>query len=167
MKKLIATLLAVIYMLTFWGCVATESVSETQKPSSSTKPMETIENSTPLCSSIRLSYHGNKNNSVLIEDENVCSKLMSFISKSGGTQGESTKGYYGAPYTLTIYYEGEQEPLVFSVWSSGQYSTSKHKDNEGYPFFYNDDISDMYKYLEEKYPDEFWYPITTDNSQGK
>ena len=126
-----------------------------------------VDNSTPICSSIRLSYHGNKNNSVLIEDENVCSELMSFILKSGGTQGESTKGYYGVPYTLTIYYEGEQEPLDFSVWSSGQYSTSKHKDNEGYQFFYNDDISDLYKYLEEKYPDEFWYPITTDNSQSK
>ena len=172
MKKLMATILAVICALSFFGCATglengTQPINTVQENlldtngSVATEPSDTTNNiSMPLYSTINLSYAGNKDNSITIEDKSVCSDLMAFISQADGTQGESTQGYYGAPYILTIYFEGEKEPLRFTVWDKGQYSTSKHRDNEGYEFFFNDDISDLYKYLEEKYPDEFWYGDT-------
>ena len=122
-----------------------------------------VESTSAICTRINLSYCANKDNSIMIEDAATCSELMAFISKADGMQGESTKGHYGAPYTLTLYFEGE-EPLSFTVWNNGQYSTSKHRDNEGYEFFFNDDISDLYKYLEEKYPVEFWCPDMVDKA---
>ena len=174
MKKLIAFVLAFVCIVSLFGCVAAGRENETQKPNTvqeslldtngnaPTEPSDNI--SAPLCSAINLSYHGNKDNSIWIDDKRVCSELMAFIAKADGVQGASTKGYYGAPYSLTIYFEGKEEPLSFTVWDSGQYSTSEHKDDEGYEFFFNDDISDLYKYLEEKYPDEFWYPDMIDKA---
>jgi len=114
------------------------------------------------CTGINLSYCGNKDNSIMIEDAATCSELMAFIEKAGGERGASTKGCYGAVYTLTVSLEGEKEPLRFSLWNDGTYSTSRHTDSEGYDYFYNGDISDFYQYLEEKYPAEFWYPDMTD-----
>ena len=111
---------------------------------------------------INLSYCGNKDNSIMIEDAATCSKLMAFIEKAGGEQGASTKGCYGAVYTLTVSLEGEKEPLRFSLWNDGTYSTSRHTDSEGYDYFFNGDVSDLYQYLEENYPTEFWYPDMTD-----
>ena len=111
---------------------------------------------------INLSYCGNKDNSIMIEDAAACAELMAFIKKAGGERGASTKGCYGAVYTLTVSLEGEKEPLRFSLWNDGTYSTSRHTDSEGYDYFYNGDISDFYQYLEEKYPAEFWYPDMTD-----
>lgn len=120
-------------------------------------------NDTPVCSRINLCYHGNKDASITIEDAGICSELMTLITKADGTQGESSKGYYGVPYTLTIYFEGNEAPFVFCLWSDSQYSTSEQRDAEGYQYFFNDDLSDLYQYLEEKYPDEFWY---SNNSQS-
>ena len=110
-----------------------------------------------VCSRIDLCYHGNKATSIMIEDERICQELMAFIAKADGTREGSSKGYYGVPYTLTIYFEESNDPLVFYLWSDTRYSTSEQTDAEGYPYFFKDDLSELYQYLEERYPDEFWY----------
>lgn len=171
MKKLIAFVLTIVCVLGLVGCSNTSSndttsATETTIPTNTTQE-QTEDLSVPSYTTIKLSYHGNKENSILIEDKSICSKLMDFVLKADGEKGESTKGYYGVPYTITICFEGEKEPLIFSVWSSEQYSTSKHIDSEGYAYFFNDDISDLYKYLEENYPDEFWYSTTADGVQDE
>lgn len=177
MKKLMALVLAVVCVVSLFGCAAAGHENEIQTPNAPQEDLlannrntssETTENpdasANVICSRIQLSYHANKDTAIMIEDTIVCSELMGYISKAAGTRGESTKGYYGAPYKLTIYVEGKEEPLGFTVWDCGQYSTSEYKDDEGYEFFFNDDISDLYKYLEEKYPDEFWYPDMIDKA---
>ena len=154
MKQTLSMLIALLLCLfAFASC---DNVSFQNDDSQTT-------NDTPVCSRINLCYHGNKDTSITIEDAGICSELMTLITKADGTQGESSKGYYGVPYTLTIYFEGNEPPLVFCLWSDSQYSTSEQRDAEGYQYFFNDDLSDLYQYLEEKYPDEFWY---SNNSQS-
>ena len=162
MKKLIALVLAWVCVLGLVGCYASDtnnSISQTTETAE-----ENIDTDILICTRIDLSYCGNKNTSISIKDDGACSDLMAFISKANGTQEDSSKGYYGVPYTLTIYFDGVEDPLIFMLWNEMQYSTSEHIDGEGYPYFFSDDLSDMWKYLEEKYPDEFWYAdIAADN----
>ena len=163
MKKLFALILTLVLIFSLCAC------NNSQLPSDKNQQIQSTDNQqhqkdTPVCSSINLCYHGNKNTSVTIEDDTICSELIAFITRADGTKGESSKGYYGVPYTLTIYFEENEEPLIFCLWSESQYSTSQQKDAEGYQYFFKDDLSDLYQYLEEKYPDEFWYPdVNLDN----
>ena len=162
MKKLIALALALVCALALVGCnVSNANNSISQKTDTSE---ETIYTDTPVCSRINLCYHGNLATSITIEDDSICSQLMALITQADGTREGSSKGYYGVPYTLTIYFEEDEDPLVFCLWSDTQYSTSKQRDAEGYQYLFSDDLSDLYQYLEERYPDEFWYDdITSDN----
>ena len=145
MKKMIAFVLALVCALGLVGCY-------------------TAKTDTLICSRIDLCYHGNKDTSITIEDDRICSELMDLITKADGTREGSSKGYYGVPYTLTIYFEESKDPLVFCLWGDTQYSTSEQIDAEGYQYLFNDDLSDLYQYLEERYPDEFWHAdITSDN----
>ena len=106
---------------------------------------------------IVLRYHGNPYNAITIYDEEECNLLYGYTSRAGGDRGESTRGYYGVPFTLDIYLIGSSEPITFCLWSEDSYSTPKDKDEYGYHYFYHDDLSEMFDYLEKKYPDEFWY----------
>ncbi len=106
---------------------------------------------------IVLRYHGNSYNAITIYDEEECNLLYGYTSRAGGERGESTRGCYGIPYTLDIYLIGSSEPMTFCLWSEDSYSTPKDKDEYGYHYFYHDDLSEMFDYLEKKYPDEFWY----------
>ena len=156
MKKVITLVLALLSLVSLCACYATDT--DDSIPQTTDNSEENTYTDIQICSKIELSYFGNKDNSITIEDEGVCSDLMAFISKADGTKEESSKGYYGAPYNLTIYFDGEEAPLEFVVWDKMLYSTSEHKDDEGYHYLFSDDLSDMWQYLEEKYPDEFWYP---------
>ena len=138
MKKMIAFVLVLVCALCLGGC-------------------DTAKTDALVCSRIDLCYHGNKDTSIMIEDDTVCQELMAFIAKADGTREGSSKGYYGVPYTLTIFFEESQESLAFYLWSDTRYSTSEQTDAEGYPYLFKDDLSDLYQYLEENYPDEFWY----------
>ena len=164
MKKLIALVLVLVCVLGLAGCYASDTnncISQTTDTAE-----ENIDTDILVCTRIDLSYCGNKDNSISIEDDGVCSDLMAFISKANGTQEGSSKGYYGVPYTLTIYFDGVEDPLVFMLWNEMQYSTSEHIDGEGYPYLFSDDLSDMWQYLVAKYPDEFWYAdIAADSAQ--
>lgn len=157
MKKIFALILALILIFSLCACDNSQLHSDDNQQTQSTDNQQ-HQKDTPICSSINLCYHGNRKASITIEDDTICSELMAFITKADGTQGESTKGYYGVPYTLTIYFDENECPLTFCLWSESQYSTSQQKDSEGYQYFFNDDVSALYQYLEEKYPCEFWYP---------
>lgn len=150
MKKLIALVLVIVCTLSLFACAAKEN-DEQENPK--------------ICSKIRLIYHGNSSNDIMIEDSVTCSELMGFISKAGGTEKGSTKGNYGVPYTLVVYFDGEEKPLSFMLWSDKLYSTRDHIDSEGYPIFFEDDLSDMYQYLTDKYPEDFWYGETEHTHQ--
>ena len=76
---------------------------------------------------IELIYHGNPNNFHTISDEPTCSLLFEMISQADGTRGESTKGHYGVPYGLRVYFEGEEECFFFSLWNKTTYSTNMLK----------------------------------------
>ena len=106
---------------------------------------------------VRLTYMGNKKRSITIEDKYECLRLLAFMADADGTQEESSKGHYGVPYTLEVYFGDGEAPLIFYLWSKTQYSTSRHTDSSGYPILYNDDLTDFYQYLERNYPDDFWY----------
>lgn len=108
---------------------------------------------------IELSYHGNSENILTIDNPDEYTKLLNYILQAmeTGTQGESTHGYYGVPYGLTVYRNGEKW-LEFSLWSETQYSTSQHKDDAGYEYFYNADLTELFAYLENQYGSaDFWY----------
>lgn len=104
---------------------------------------------------IELSYMGDKQRVIPFYEGERYEFLLNAISAAGGTKGESTKGYYGIPYTLTVY-TAEGESYVFHLWSETQYSTSKHTDSEGYPYFFYDDLSKLYKYLDGNFSEDYW-----------
>lgn len=112
------------------------------------------------CKLIELCYQGNRLNPLPIDDPGICNYLTEQVlsAQENGKQGESTKGYYGPLYSMDIYWEGRDEPLSFTLWDDGLYSTSEHRDSEGYTYFYKADLSRLLAFLEKNYPVETWYP---------
>lgn len=107
---------------------------------------------------IELHYHGNRNNSHKIYEGEEYFYLLELISRADGVKGESTMGYYGVPYTLVVHLSEDSEPFSFSLWTKTQYSVSNgEKDEYGYLYFLETDLSELYEYLEAKYPFSFWY----------
>lgn len=102
-------------------------------------------------------------NAITIEDEEIIEDLIAFIADAKGEKGESSKGYYGCRYGLEIELI-DGSILDFSIWNKNQYTSSKYVDEEGYQFFFNADMSEMFEYLEEKYPESFWYLEDTENT---
>ena len=101
---------------------------------------------------IKLYFHGNRDNAVTIEDPEICNEILTLLFQSGGTRGESSKGHAGVPYTLEVYANGITDPQTYYLWSQTQYSTSNIKDAEGYPLFFEADLTDLFTYLRENYP---------------
>lgn len=102
-------------------------------------------------------------NAITIEDEEIIEDLIAFIADAKGEKGESSKGYYGGYYGLEIELI-DGSTLDFYIWNKNQYTSSKYLDEEGYPFFFNADMSEMFEYLEEKYPESFWYSENEENT---
>ncbi len=112
------------------------------------------ENSThPKIAYIELAYYNHLAEPVKITDAEMIETICAYIEQAGGERAESSKGIYGIPYMLTLYYR-EEEPLVFYLWSESKYSTSQDTDEEGFSYFYLDDISVLYWYIKDKYPFE-------------
>lgn len=118
------------------------------------------ESASATCKLIELCYQGNRLHPLPIDDPDICNYLTEQVlsAQANGKQGESTKGYYGALYSMDIYWEGRDEPLSFTLWDDGLYSTSEHCDSEGYAYFYKADLSKLLAFLEQSYPVETWYP---------
>ena len=105
--------------------------------------------------SISLCYMGYREAAITITDKETITALMGFVTAANGTKGESTMGHYGVSYSLQIYTEAS-EPLIFWLWDEERYSLGTYEDEEGYPYFWMADMSEMYDYLEGKYPADFW-----------
>lgn len=112
--------------------------------------------------SIKLSHYV-KVSAITIDDEKTIEDLIAFIADANGEKCESSKGHYGCSYTLEIEFI-DGSTLDFYLWDKNRYSSSKYIDEEGYQFFFNADMSEMYEYLEEKYPESFWHPENTENT---
>ncbi len=96
--------------------------------------------------------------SVVVKDEQECSLVGEWIAKAQANstfEGESTKGHYGCAFGLTVYTKGRA--FQFTIYDETRYSVSTHQDSEGYDYFYRADLSEIYNYLNEHYPEEFWY----------
>ncbi len=105
---------------------------------------------------IELTYMGDTQHVIPFYEGEKYEFLLNAISAAGGAKGESSKGYYGIPYRLTVY-TAEGESYDFCLWSATQYSTSRHTDSEGYQYFFNDDLSKLYKYLDGTFSEDYWY----------
>jgi len=107
--------------------------------------------------SISLCYVGYADGAITITDKETIEELMGFVTSANGTKGESTMGYYGVAYSVDIHTE-DGKVFHFSLWDQNHYSLDDtYEDEYGYPYFFNADMSEMYDYLEEKYPADFWY----------
>jgi len=151
MKKTVALLLLFALSFSLFSCEKENEISaESGNPDETSLSLGEIK-----C--ITLSYHGDKKNSFTIKDEKTISEISAYLSNVGGTKRTSTKGYYGVPYTLKISFE-DSSSMTFSLWSENSYSTSESVSDNGYPFFYSDDLSGLYGYLQGKFPESFWHP---------
>ena len=113
----------------------------------------------PVLDFIELTYCGNPHNTLTIDDPDLVSQLLGWVqkAKATGKQVESTRGHYGAPFHLKVYQCSEPEPLVFTIWSKTRYATPEHQDENGYPYFYEADLSEIYTFLDTHYPPDIWY----------
>lgn len=109
---------------------------------------------------VEISYCGNRLNTQIIDDPYICGSLSDwlFLAESSGQQRGSSKGYYGAPYGIDIYWGDQTKPYHFTVWDQETFSVSTKTDSEGYQYLYKADLSELYTYLTENYPSELWYP---------
>lgn len=106
---------------------------------------------------IELAYYNHLAEPIKIKDTEVIETICAYISQAGGERAESTKGIYGIPYILTLHYDAG-ESLVFYLWNESRYSTSLDTDEDGFSYFYLDDVGELYRYIKERYPFE---PPTT------
>lgn len=102
---------------------------------------------------IELAYYNHLAEPIEIKDAEVIETICAYIKQVGGERAESTKGIYGIPYILTLYSDAD-EPFVFYLWNEGKYSTSRDTDEDGFSYFYLDDVSELYRYVKERYPFE-------------
>lgn len=96
--------------------------------------------------------------SVVVKDEQECSLIGEWIAEAQANstfEGESTKGFYGCAFGVTVYTNGRA--FQFTIYDETRYSVSTHQDSEGYDYVYHADLSEIYNYLDEHYPEEFWY----------
>lgn len=109
---------------------------------------------------VEISYCGNRMNTQIIDDPQICSYLsdLVFLAESSGQQSSSSKGYSGALYSIEIHWDSRYAPYHFTVWDQQTFSVSTKADSEGYAYFYKADMSELYAFLTENYPDELWYP---------
>lgn len=100
---------------------------------------------------IELTYSLHLKNTVIIADEQTVSELVSYIGNAHGKKSESTKGVYGFPYILTLYFK-DGSTSRFWLWDAENYSTSSDTDDEGFPYLYHGDMSELYEYMSQKFP---------------
>lgn len=158
MKKLIAFLIVISFVFSLVSCNNTDADknNKTEATETSATTETTEENIVCNLTKIELGYCGSPvEKRLTIEDEAILAKLEGYVSAAGGEKSKSSRGYYGAAYFLTLHYKNG-DTLHFQIWSENYYCSSKDVDEEGYQFFYNDDISEMWDYLHENFPGELW-----------
>ena len=105
-------------------------------------------------SSISLNAYGWMNLELdLEENESEIKKIIEYINEADGTPTESTKGWYGGSYAVTIVKTNGEE-YYFSLFSENMYSTSEYRTSDGYGAFVHQDVSEFFNYIKETFPDE-------------
>jgi hypothetical protein len=168
MKRLILFLMTAVLCLEMISC---GNSNQTQDPadqpsdstSTSTSTSATQEETTATpqpdigsVESIELCYCCNLTNAITITDAQTIATLLSYMKNANGERGETTWGHCGVIFGLTIT-TTDGNSYHFDLWDEDSYATSADKDENGYPYFYLADMSEMYNYLNEKYPADFWY----------
>lgn len=100
---------------------------------------------------IELTYSLHLKNTVIIADEQTVSELVSYIGNAHGQKSGSTKGVYGFPYILTLYFK-DGSTSRFWLWDAENFSTSSDTDDEEVPYLYHGDMSELYEYMSQKFP---------------
>ena len=112
------------------------------------------------CAYIELSYHGNIDNSYIIDDNEECEKLLTMMRSISAKERGSTRGHSGCNYTLKVYQKGKEEPVVITLCGldgDQKFTIWGHTAKDGYLSFFEADLTELLGYLHEKYPYEFWY----------
>ena len=105
-------------------------------------------------SSISLNAYGWMNLELdLEENESEIKKIIEYINEADETPTESTKGWYGGAYAVTIVKTNGEE-YSFSLFSENMYSTSEYRTSDGYGAFVHQDVSEFFNYIKETFPDE-------------
>jgi hypothetical protein len=105
-------------------------------------------------SSISLNAYGWMNLELdLEENESEIKKIIEYINEADGTPTESTKGWYGGEYAVTIVKTNGEE-YSFFLFSENRYSTSEYRTSDGYGAFVHQDVSEFINYIKETFPDE-------------
>lgn len=114
---------------------------------------KTVDDADTHITHIELAYYNHLAEPIEIKDAEVIETICAYIKQVGGERAKSSKGTYGIPYILTLHYDAG-ESLVFYLWDESRYSTSLDTDEDGFSYFYMDDVSELHRYIKERYPFE-------------
>lgn len=100
-----------------------------------------------------VSYMGYKARAIEISNAEVISEIVEMIKTAETDYVESSRGYYGCAYGIEILLKSG-ETFYFDIWGENMFSTNECKDNNRYDVVSHTDISELYKYMEEHFPEE-------------
>lgn len=104
-------------------------------------------------SQAKICYMGDKSETIDIsDDKDAVLRLVEYIKAADGEFVNSTRGYSGAPYIISLK-KADGDEFKFAVWSKNCYSTNEYKDGN-YNMFAYSDISELYEYLESTYDEK-------------
>ena len=105
-------------------------------------------------SSISLNAYGWMNLELDLEkNEAEIKKIIEYMNEADGTPTESTKGWYGGDYTVSVV-KTNGEKFSFHLWGENMYFTSSYRTSDGYGAFVHQDVSEFFNYIKETFPDE-------------
>ena len=89
----------------------------------------------------------------LEENEAEIKKIIEYMNEADDTPTESTKGWYGGDYTVSVV-KTNGEKFSFHLWGENMYFTSSYRTSDGYGAFVHQDVSEFFNYIKETFPDE-------------
>lgn len=87
----------------------------------------------------------------LTDDRETIKKLVEYVNDAGSNFANSTRGYYGASYSI-VFYTSDEEPFSFVVWSEDSFQTNEYKD-PSYELMAYGNISELVEFLKTEYPE--------------
>ena len=90
----------------------------------------------------------------LTDDRETIKKLVEYVNDAGSNFANSTRGYYGASYSI-VFYTSDEEPFSFVVWSEDSFQTNEYKD-PSYELMAYGDISELVEFLKTEYPESLF-----------
>lgn len=104
---------------------------------------------------ITVAYMGYKATEIEISDAQTISEIIEMIKNTESNYIESTRGYYGCEYNISIVLKSG-ETFYFDIWSKNMYSTNEYKSNDNYSMISYIDVSELYNYMKEHFPEEMF-----------